>query len=162
VFTGFEGPPLGPGPVNIRDIRSLRREGMGCIYKASVASILIIDDNEIFREMLGKMLEATGHTVVSAPDGFEGTQLYRASPVDLIMTDMVMPHSGLSAIRVLRSEFPTLKVIAMSGGSRLLGYAKDVGAYRTLMKPFTPEQLSAAIEETLAYEPPPAPKVPKR
>ena len=122
-----------------------------------MASILIIDDNDSFREMLGQMLVAMGHTVVSAPDGFEGTQLYRASPADLILTDLVMPHSGLGAIRVLRSEFPKLKVIAMSGGSRLLGYAKDVGAFRTLMKPFTPEQLAAAIAETLAFDPPPAP-----
>jgi CheY-like chemotaxis protein len=122
-----------------------------------VASILIIDDNEAFREMLGQMLVTMGHAVVLAPDGFEGTQLYRANPTELILTDLVMPHSGLGAIRVLRNEFPKLKVIAMSGGSRLLGYAKDVGAFRTLMKPFTPEQLTAAIAETLAFEPPAAP-----
>ncbi len=123
-----------------------------------MARILIIDDNAAFRDLLGEMLASTGHVVETAPDGFEGTQLYRASPSDLILMDMMMPHSGLSAIRVLRSEFPKLKVIAMSGGSRLLAYAKDVGAVTTLMKPFTPGQLAEAIAAALAPDAPPPPR----
>ena len=115
-----------------------------------MASILIIDDNEAFRSLLEEMLVAAGHTVKNAADGLEGAQIYREGPTDLIMTDMVMPHSGLSTIRVLREQFPDVKIIAMSGGgTHRLDYARSSGAAGTLTKPFSVKQLAAAIAETL-------------
>jgi CheY-like chemotaxis protein len=115
-----------------------------------MASILIIDDNESFRSLLEAMLVAGGHTVKKAADGLEGAQLYREGPTDLILTDMVMPHSGLSTIRVLTEQFPGVKIIAMSGGgAHRLDYARSSGAARTLTKPFSTKQLAAAISEAL-------------
>lgn len=116
-----------------------------------MARILLIDDDESFRTTLAQMLIAGGHKVVTADDGLTGANLFRAAPTDLVLTDMVMPHGGLLVIRVLREQFPALKVIAMSGGgSHRLDYARSLGAQRTLAKPFTAEQLAAAIAETLA------------
>ena len=115
-----------------------------------MASILIIDDNEAFRSLLEEMLVAAGHTVKKAADGLEGAQLYREGPTDLILTDMVMPHSGLSTIRVLREQFPGVKIIAMSGGgAHRLDYARGSGAVGTLTKPFTVKELAAVIAEAL-------------
>ena len=124
-----------------------------------MASILIIDDDDIFRSTLGTSLTSAGHDVTLAANGFDGANAYRAKPADLVLVDMVMPHSGLALIEVLRSQFPHLKVIAMSGGSpRRLRHARELGAYRTLTKPFTPEQVANAIAETLAANPePPTP-----
>ena len=121
-----------------------------------MASILIIDDDESFRITLAQLLIASGHAAATASDGLEGAVLFRANPADLVLVDMVMPHSGLMMIRVLRSLYPSLRVIAVSGaGSHRLGYARDLGAFRTLAKPFTPEQLAAAIADTLAAVPAP-------
>lgn len=137
--------------------RSIVRDARASLQiEILMAKILIIDDDEPFRSSLEQLLTAAGHTVVTADDGMAGAQLYRANPTDLILTDMVMPHSGLGTIRVLRSQFPDLRVIAMSGGgAHRLGYARDLGARCTLAKPFTLEQLAAAIAETLAAPPVP-------
>ncbi len=120
-----------------------------------MARILLIDDDESFRTTLGQMLTAAGHTVTVADDGLSGAKLFRAQPSDLVLTDMVMPHGGLSALWALRAQFPAIKVIAMSGGgAHRLDYARSLGAQRTLAKPFTSEQLATAIAETLATAPP--------
>jgi CheY-like chemotaxis protein len=116
-----------------------------------MAHILIIDDDEGFRSLLEQMLAAGGHTVTTAEDGQKGAMAFRAQPTDLVITDLVMPRGGLLAIRVLREQFPDVKMIAMSGSSsHRLDYARALGAYRTLAKPFTPEQMYTAIAETLA------------
>jgi len=116
-----------------------------------MASILIIEDNETFRVLLEEMLIADGHVVKKACDGLEGAQMFRDAPTDLIITDIMMPHSGLATIQVLRKQFPMVKIIAMSGGGgHRLDYAKSFGATCTLAKPFTFEQLCGAIATTLA------------
>ena len=122
-------------------------------------SILLIDDDEAFREMIATVLAAAGFTVGQAADGVEGLKLIRAAPADLVITDMVMPHGGLAAIRVLREQYPGVKVIAMTGGgSHRLGYARDLGACYTLTKPFSSAQLTEAIASALASRPGQAPE----
>jgi CheY-like chemotaxis protein len=121
-----------------------------------MASILIIDDNEAFRAALGETLVGLGHVVTEAGNGFDAARIYRESPTDIILTDLVMPQGGLSVIQVLRSQFPSVAVIAMSGGgSQRLDYARTVGAHHALSKPFSAEQLTAAIAEALAAVPEP-------
>ena len=123
-----------------------------------MARILIIDDDEPFRAMLLAMLRESGHTAVAATNGLDAIALFRATPADLILTDIMMPYDGLATIRILRGEFPQLGIIAMSGGAeRRLDYARSLGAHRTLAKPFTAVQLTAAIAEVLAGHPPSAP-----
>lgn len=126
-----------------------------------MTSILLIDDDESFRETIATALAALGFKVTQAADGVEGLNLFRAEPADLVITDMMMPHGGLGALRVLREQYPGVKVIAMTGGARRrLGYARDLGACCTLAKPFTQAQLAAAIADALASRPaapPPSP-----
>lgn len=123
-----------------------------------MATILIIDDDEPFRTLLAHSVRAAGHSALLAPDGMEGVQLCRRTKPDLVLIDMVMPHAGLAAIRVLRADFPNLRFIAMSGGGSFrLGYARDLGAALTLTKPFSTEQLHAALAETLGPDAAPTP-----
>lgn len=104
--------------------------------------------------MLLQMLREVGHTAVAATNGLDALKLFRAAPADLILTDIMMPYDGLATIRILRGEFPELGIIAMSGGGEhRLDYARSLGAHRTLTKPFTAEQLTAAIAEVLAAHP---------
>jgi CheY-like chemotaxis protein len=127
-------------------------------HASRVARILIIDDDEPFRTLLRGMLLEAGHTVVEAPNGFEALKLIRAEPVELVLTDLMMPYGGLATIRILRNEFPHLGIIAISGGGTFrLNFAQSLGAHRTLTKPFTAEQLSAAITEVLSAHPAPKP-----
>ncbi len=125
-----------------------------------MARILIIDDDDIFSGLLVQMLRTAGHTAVVAGNGMEGVKLIRATPVDLVLTDMMMPYGGLPTIRILHEEFPHVGIIAMTGGgNHRLDYARNLGAHQTLTKPFPATQLAAAIAEVLAAHPAPLPKV---
>ena len=126
-----------------------------------MARILLIDDDEAFRALLLQMLPELGHSAVIATNGFDALKLFRAEPADLILTDIMMPYGGLATIRVLHDEFPHVGIIAMTGGgAHRLDYARNLGAHRTLAKPFTAQQLTAAIAEVLAAHPAPKPAAP--
>ncbi len=116
-----------------------------------MARILIIDDDDSFRVLLEQWLAAAGHVTVGAADGLEGLRMFRTDPAEIVLLDMMMPHYGLSALRVLREQFPDARVIAMTGGpGRRLGHARDLGARATLSKPFSPQELADAIAVALA------------
>ena len=114
--------------------------------------ILIIDDDEGLRRILGQILVRAGHVVTEAVDGCEGLKSFRKEPVDLVVCDLIMPDKeGLETISVLRKEFPAVKIIAISGGARVTGYdflpaASGLGADVALAKPFTREQILEAVE----------------
>ncbi len=115
-----------------------------------MARILIIDDEEEIRDVLSLLLTGVGHSVVVAKDGFEGMQLFRAAPADVVLCDIVMPYGGIATIRVLRSEYPGVGIIAMSGASqRRLNMSVDIGANEILGKPFSTEHLLEAIAKAL-------------
>jgi CheY-like chemotaxis protein len=115
--------------------------------------ILVIDDDDNFRTMLCTALVQAGYTVEEARNGQEGSQRQRMEPVDLVITDILMPErEGLETIQTLRQEFPEIKIIAISGGMGPLNFlplARKFGALRTLQKPFTLQQLYGVMREVL-------------
>lgn len=120
-----------------------------------MAKILIIDDDDQFREMLHEMVEREGYTVFSAPDGVEGMKIVNQKNPDLIITDIIMPEKeGLETILELKKMVPEVKIIAISGGGRsqpgdYLRTAKYFGADKTMAKPFTKSELLNSIVEVL-------------
>ncbi len=114
-----------------------------------MARILVIDDDEMLARTVERALSGAGHHIAIALNGFDGATQFRKEPADVILTDINMPHGGLPTIRVLRAEFPQLKIIAMSGNSSQLDVAGAIGANRILEKPFSIAQLKAVINETL-------------
>jgi len=120
-----------------------------------MARILVIDDDEQVLDMLYQSLTREGYDVLRASNGEQGLRLYRQEPVDLIITDIIMPEKeGIETIIELRQDFPDVKIIAMSGGGRIgtkdyLHLAKIFGVQRTFTKPVAREQLLDAITELL-------------
>lgn len=121
-----------------------------------MSRILIIDDDEQIRSLLRQMLERAGHQIIDAGNGVEGMQIFRAETPDLVITDLIMPEKeGIETLTELRREFPTVPVIAMSGGGRLgtrdyLPIAKQLGARRTIAKPFSRDEMLEAVKSVLA------------
>ena len=77
--------------------------------------ILVIDDEEIVRDMLRNLLQHADYEVTEAPDGDEGVRLYQAERPDLLITDVFMPgRNGLEVIKELREEDPDAKIIAIA------------------------------------------------
>ena len=122
---------------------------------SAMQRILLIDDNEEMRSMLGQMITEAGFEVVLAANGNEGIKHYRSAPTDLIITDIIMPEKGgLQTIVELRRDYPEARVIAMSGGFRSHSddhgaLAKILGVDRILAKPFSSDDLFRAVEEVL-------------
>ena len=120
-----------------------------------MATILVIDDQEPVRRLLRTLLEGAGHEIMEAGNGRQGLALYRQRPVDLIITDIVMPEmNGLDLILELTRAFLNVKVIAMSGAhepENSLNAAKLLGVRQTLQKPFTMEAMLKAVQYELAH-----------
>ena len=121
-----------------------------------MASILVIDDEDLARDVLRAMLAAAGHDVRVSADGESGLQEYRGAPSDLVIADMFMPGiDGIELIERLRAEAPQAKVLFMSGGGQrddrdVLEVARSVGADHVLAKPFTRAELLEAVDEVLS------------
>ena len=127
-----------------------------------MAHVLVVDDEEAVRTLVCRALALDGHEVTEAADGKEAMRLFSESPPDVVITDIIMPEKeGLEIIMEMRQEDPDVKIIAISGGSYLLGPGGDIvntaalmGAARTFTKPFDLKVLRAAVRE-LAGEPAP-------
>jgi CheY-like chemotaxis protein len=123
-----------------------------------MSRILVVDDDETFRRLLCQTLLGAGHQVLAAADGSVALNLYRRQPVDLVITDLIMPEKeGIETIVELRRLQPNLKIIAMSGGGYLhcadyLQIARRLGANKTLAKPFTAHEVIEAVASLLVDE----------
>lgn len=118
--------------------------------------VLIIDDEELARFTIREILEGAGYSVDEAENGNIGIERQKASPFDLIITDIIMPEKeGVETIIDLKNDFPDLKIIAISGGGRtrnldFLKLSQQFGAEKVLAKPFTEGQLLEAVGQVLA------------
>lgn len=113
-----------------------------------MARILIVDDEEFVRRLIRHYLKDTTHVVREARDGQEALDIVREEIPDLVVTDNAMPiMTGVEMIKVLKSEHPETKVIAMSG----LGVedAQEYGVDRLLPKPFTRSQFLDSVRVVL-------------
>ena len=120
-----------------------------------MARIMIVDDEKTIRELLRRLLESKGFEVSDAENGKKALELFRRNPVDLVITDILMPvQDGFQTINDLRIEFPDVKIIAMSGGgahdsTAYLEKAQGYGANRTFAKPFGMLDMLNAVQELL-------------
>ena len=121
-----------------------------------MARIMVIDDEPLICEMLQVVLSRAGHDVLTASNGIEALHLIgEDGAVELVIADIVMPEmDGLETIVQLRKRHPGLKVIAISGGSRIgnadfLAMAERLGASETFYKPLDNDELLVAIGRCL-------------
>jgi two-component system, chemotaxis family, chemotaxis protein CheY len=124
--------------------------------RGGMPSVLIVDDEDAVRQLIRDALGHAGYQVNEARDGKEGLLRYRQSPTDLVIMDILMPdQDGLESIMTLRREFPEAKIIAITGGSDMIGIlnfldvAKMLGARRTLQKPFDMKHLLEVVQTEL-------------
>jgi PAS domain S-box-containing protein len=117
--------------------------------------ILIVEDEEAVRSSLVTLLGGLGYTVVEAEDGDTALMvLEREAPVDLILSDVVMPGNldGPALARVAKDHYPGIKVLLMTGYMDLRG-AKSTDLDATLdviSKPFDNAVLAQKIRDVLA------------
>ena len=120
-----------------------------------MAKIYVFDDEPAILMMIKKMLEKEGHEVDVALNGKDGMELFKKNIPDLLVTDIIMPErEGLETIFALRTTYPKLKIIAISGGGRISpsGYlpgAKLLGADLVFEKPLVQKEFIKAVSSLL-------------
>jgi DNA-binding response OmpR family regulator len=128
-----------------------------------MARVLIIDDDVTLRQALTKHLEHAGHDVRQAPDGDAGVRAYQRHAADLVIVDIFMPvQGGLQTIGRLRREWPSVKILAMSGVKSagaldVAGHATSLGADRFIAKPFEATELLELVRTLLEERTAPSP-----
>ena len=120
-----------------------------------MAEILVVDDDSQVREVLKILLSMAGHEVYEASTAKKAIESYKQHPVDIIITDILMPDKdGLELIQEVRRLNPGAKIIAMSGGGQIgsqeyLSWAKKFGAKHHLSKPIPRKELLEVVEAVL-------------
>jgi CheY-like chemotaxis protein len=120
-----------------------------------VKQILIMDDERAVRYLLQKMLESEGYRVKTASNGEQGMALLTQTPVDLVITDIIMPgKEGIEIIMEVAKRYPDIPVIAISGGGfnspqSYLNIALAAGAKAALEKPLEKEALLSEVNKLL-------------
>jgi two-component system response regulator PilR (NtrC family) len=116
-------------------------------------SILIIDDEEIMREILETLLTREGYNVRVAANAAEGLELARAMPFDAAVVDMMMPGmDGISALDELKKvddELPVLMITAFASVENAIAAMKR-GAFDYITKPFKNDEVLVVLRNALA------------
>ncbi len=114
--------------------------------------ILLAEDEPFLRDVLTRCLSALGYDVCTVPDGAVAWDRFQAEPFDVVVTDQLMPRmTGLELSACIRHAGSDVPVILITGFTDVLpGQAMEAsGVSNLLSKPFTPSQLSLAIQQAL-------------
>ena len=103
--------------------------------------------------MIRECLVPEGYDLHAAATAGEAFRLLEGQPIDLVLTDLVMPDDeGIAMIREIRRRFPSVKTVAMSGArfGPFLRAAELLGAQATLSKPVNSSLLRLTVQQVLA------------
>jgi two-component system, cell cycle sensor histidine kinase and response regulator CckA len=117
-------------------------------------TILVIEDEELLLDLLKEMLEDEGYRVLTAADGPQAVDLYRAEKekVSLVLSDMGLPSmGGWEVLQQLKKINPSVKVILSSGfmDTKVRQDMLSAGAKDFIQKPYMPEKVIRTIQDTI-------------
>jgi putative nucleotidyltransferase with HDIG domain len=123
-------------------------------WNLSKSKILVVDDEEAIRDVVSTLLEAQGYDCASVGNGRLAQEYVGQHPVDLVLSDMVMPEmDGLALVEWLRKnepDVPAIMVTAMHDLSTALEAIRR-GAYDYILKPFEKDHLYLAVGRALDH-----------
>jgi two-component system response regulator PilR (NtrC family) len=118
--------------------------------------ILIVEDDQTFRETVAEVLRDVGYKVRGARSLRKATKRLTRHKFDLVLTDVhIGEHSGLEVLQVATQTRPNAKIVLMSAAADpdIVQRAMESGAARFLPKPFRVKELLQTIEELLSSTP---------
>jgi PAS domain S-box-containing protein len=124
---------------------------------AGSETVLLVEDNEALRRVGKQILEVYGYTVLLAVDGEEGLNLALSHPrpIELLMTDLLMPKmGGVELAERLSTLRPAMKILYTSGYNDSTGKPQPVPGSAYLQKPYAMEDLARALRDLLDADPP--------
>lgn len=119
-----------------------------------MARILVVDDAKFMRITLSNILKKAQHEIVGeGENGLEAIDLFRELQPDLVTMDITMPEmSGLDAMKEIKKEFPSAKIIMCSamGQQKMVMESIEAGAKDFIIKPFDETRVIDAITRVLS------------
>ena len=115
--------------------------------------VLIVDDEKNYPTILGEVIREEGFEPVTAASGLAALEALRSQPIDLVLTDVMMPGiDGIELLEQIKEFNPALPVIVMTahGSVEKAVEAMQKGAYTYLLKPFDNDTLVAHITKAIA------------
>lgn len=141
-------------PLEMAPIDSAKTVSVPVEKSDNFETVLVVEDEEIVRELVCAVLDEQGYNVICAPDGVEALQLAENfdGTIHLLVTDVIMPHmNGHELAAKLSSLRPDMKVLYVSGYSDT-----DLGEhgvldprFELLQKPFTPQILARKVRDVI-------------
>jgi len=116
--------------------------------KSSI-SILIVDDEQMMRSLLEKILSREGYKIDTAEDGIAALEFLKNNRVDIVISDMKMPRmDGFELLSIVKKEYPDVGVIIMTayGDTYTVKDALLLGADEYVTKPFKSYEISLVVE----------------
>jgi two-component system cell cycle sensor histidine kinase/response regulator CckA len=118
-------------------------------------TVLLVEDEELVRKVVARILERAGYRVLTAGSGAEAMELceHLPTPIDVLLTDVVMPGVGGKELAAhLSDRFPELKVMFMTGYTDDESFRRGISDPRQtlLVKPFSPVDLLRKLREVLS------------
>src|SRR4030095_1149267 len=117
-----------------------------------MSNILIVDDEQSYRQLLSLVFEGDGHTIRTASNGREALALLQSEPADVVISDVRMPDmDGIEMLSSVRESQPDLGVVLMTAFASVetAREAFKLGADDFIQKPFDVEELKLIVKKTL-------------
>jgi two-component system response regulator PilR (NtrC family) len=117
-----------------------------------MSRILIVDDEQSYRQLLSLVFEGDGHSLRTAMNGREALELLQEEPADVIISDVKMPDmDGIELLRAVRETLPDTGVVLMTAFASVetAREAFKLGADDFIQKPFDVEELKLIVKKTL-------------
>src|SRR5687767_132789 len=117
-----------------------------------MSNILIVDDEQSYRQLLSLVFEGDGHTIRTATNGREALELLSREHADVVISDVRMPDmDGIDLLRAVRDTQPDLGVVLMTAFASVetAREAFKLGADDFIQKPFDVEELKLIVKKTL-------------
>ncbi len=119
---------------------------------AATPRVLVIDDEQGFRDLLRFELQNLGYEVFTADNGEDGIKTAREKTVDVVVSDLTMPRlGGLEALSAIKANDPKVEVIIITGHATIATAIESMkrGAYDYIMKPFQLQDLRRLVDRAL-------------
>ena len=107
-------------------------------------SVLIVDDEEVIRNICYRSLEKKGYNIKLAENGVQALELLRKETVELVFSDFKMPlMNGIELLETIKRDYPHVEVVIMTAFATIESAinAMKIGAYDFILKPVKPDQL---------------------
>lgn len=121
-----------------------------CGYRVIIMKVIIVDDNDMTRDLMNALLKQMGHEVLGEADnGTNAAKLFKELQPDLVLLDLIMPgKTGLEVLKEIRGIDPAARVIMVTAVQQeaITQDLLDKGAIAVLSKPFSYQEFESVLK----------------